>query len=223
MATQKQTKIRKKAASSDAYRVVSLQDLGLDESQKKKVDPVNFSIWIRSLLQNWRQGTVGCKDRSEVNRTNKKPWKQKGTGNARAGSTRSPIWRHGGITFGPRANRNYELKMNKKQWRKALYMTLTDKAQNNGFVVFSELNMTAPKTKEMLALLKNVKDKVSETATKFLFVLPKNDENISKSTRNLKNTKVISANSLNVIDIVNADTILIPQGSLEVIEKTYLK
>ena len=98
MSTQKVKKTKKSASTT--VQQVSLQDLNLDASQKK-VATVAFSTWIRSLLQNWRQGTVGCKGRSDVNRSNKKPWKQKGTGRARAGSARSPLWRGGGVIFGP--------------------------------------------------------------------------------------------------------------------------
>ena len=98
-----QTMKKQDAISSSALHTVSLQDLSLDVSQKKEVTPVGFSTWIRSLRQNWRQGTVGCKGRSDVAHSNKKPWKQKGTGRARAGSPRSPLWRGGGVTFGPQA------------------------------------------------------------------------------------------------------------------------
>src|SRR4051812_1318387 len=94
---------------------------------------------VRIQMSNGRQSLGNTKTRGEVRGGGKKPWKQKGTGNARAGSIRSPIWRHGGITFGPRAERNFSLKMNKKEWRKALYMTLSDKASSNNFVIFSEL------------------------------------------------------------------------------------
>lgn len=178
---------------------------------------------VRIQMNNGRQTSANTKTRGEVRGGGKKPWKQKGTGNARAGSIRSPIWRHGGITFGPRANRNFELKMNKKQWRKALYMALSDKASGNNFVVFSELAVAAPKTKDMVKLFKGVTDKISADSKKFLIVLPKKDENLFKSVRNLKNAKAIAANSLNVIDILDADAILTPRNSLEVIEKTYLK
>jgi large subunit ribosomal protein L4 len=178
---------------------------------------------VRIQMANGRQSISNTKTRGEVRGGGKKPWKQKGTGNARAGSIRSPIWRHGGIAFGPRANRNYELKMNKKQWRKALYMTLSDKASGNNFVVFSELTLAAPKTKEMIKLFKDLTDKVATSSKKFLVVLPKKDENLAKSVRNIKNAKVIFANSLNVVDIVDADAILATKASLPIIEKTYLK
>src|SRR5579864_1546617 len=104
---------------------------------------------VRIQRGNARAATAHTKTRGEVRGGGKKPWKQKGTGRARVGSIRSPLWRHGGVTFGPRSNRNYELKMNKKQWRKALYMVLSDKAASNNFLVFSEFSLENPKTKEM--------------------------------------------------------------------------
>ncbi len=178
---------------------------------------------VRIQMANGRQSLGNTKTRGEVRGGGKKPWKQKGTGNARAGSIRSPLWRHGGITFGPRAERNFQLKMNKKEWRKALYMTLSDKASSKNFVIFSELAMAAPKTKDMVALFKNVTDKAVKSAKKFLVIIPKKDENIDKASRNLKNIKVIFANSLNVVDILEADAIVAPRSSLEIIERTYLK
>ncbi len=178
---------------------------------------------VRVQMANNRQALGNTKTRGEVRGGGKKPWKQKGTGNARAGSIRSPIWRHGGIAFGPRSNRNFELKMNKKEWRKALYMTLTDKAQSKNFLVFSELNIATPKTKDMVALFKGITDKVTTSAKKYLVLSTKKDDNLEKATRNLKNIKVISANSLNVVDIIEADAIIAPRTSLEIIERTYLK
>ncbi len=178
---------------------------------------------VRVQMANGRKSIANTKTRGEVRGGGKKPWKQKGTGNARAGSIRSPIWRHGGITFGPRSNRNYSLKMNDKQWRKALYMTLSDKAQNNNFLVFSEMELDAPKTKQIVSWFKGVSDKVAKDAKKFLVLLPAKNDNVEMAARNLKNAKVIHANRLNVIDIVNADAIIAPKKSVELIEKTYLK
>ncbi len=204
----------------------------LEQAGELELNPSIFEITpvveliqlaVRIQLANARQGSANTKTRGEVRGGGKKPWKQKGTGNARAGSIRSPIWRHGGITFGPRANRNHEMKMNQKQWRKALYMTLSDKAAENNFLVFSELEMKVPKTKEMSAWLTNISKKITKSAKKFLLVIPKNNEAIVKSTNNLKNVKVIFANSLNVVDIMNADAVIATQASLPIIEKTYLK
>jgi large subunit ribosomal protein L4 len=178
---------------------------------------------VRVQMNNSRPSSANTKTRGEVRGGGRKPWKQKGTGNARAGSNRSPIWVGGGITFGPRANRNWSLKMNKKQWRKALYMTLSDKASENKIVVFSDLELPTFKTKDMVAMIKNLGSKVATDSKKFLFITPKKNENLAKATRNLKNAKVINADSLNVVDILQHDSIVMTQASLPVIEKTYLK
>ncbi len=178
---------------------------------------------VRVQTANGRKSIAHTKTRGEVSGGGKKPWKQKGTGNARAGSIRSPIWRHGGITFGPRSNRNYSLKMNLKQWRKALYMALSDKAASNSFLVFSELDLPKAKTKEMSAFLAKVKEKLANASNKFLLVLPAKNDAIEKSARNLKTAKVIKANCLNIADLIDSDCVILPKASVEAIEKVYLK
>ena len=181
---------------------------------------------VRTQLANARETISNTKTRGDVSGGGKKPWKQKGTGRARAGSTRGPIWRHGGVALGPTTDRNWSLKMNKKQWRKALYMVLSDKAASSSFIVFSELAVPTAKTKDMVALLKGIGEKVAKgkkAARSFLFVLPKLDANVARSSSNLKSAKVISANSLNVVDLLKSDAVLVPQASLAIIEKTYLK
>ncbi len=178
---------------------------------------------VRAQRANSRPSIAHTKTKGEVSGGGRKPWKQKGTGNARAGSNRSPIWRHGGIAFGPRSERNYSIKMNKKMFRKALFMTLSDKAADSKFLVFSELNIAAPKTKEIAKWMTGMQKKIAADSKKFLFVVPGKNENLDKSTRNLKNIKIIRANSLNVLDILEADTLILPQNSLALIEKTYLK
>ncbi len=211
---------------------VKIYNQNLEASGELDLNPKIFDVKpqvelvqqaVRVQMSNSRQVSANSKTRGEVRGGGKKPWKQKGTGNARAGSIRSPLWRHGGVTFGPRANRNFALKMNKKQWKKALYMVLSDKAANNNVVVFSDLTSEKPKTSEMVKLFKNVTDKVAKDSKKFLLVLPKNDENLRKATRNLKYAKTIAADSLNVIDILDADALIMPQACFPIIEKTYLK
>jgi large subunit ribosomal protein L4 len=212
---------------------VKVYNKNLESTEEMDLNPKIFDVKpvseliqqaVRIQMNNARSSLANTKTRGEVRGGGKKPWKQKGTGRARAGSTRSPIWRHGGITFGPRANRNYELKMNKKEWRKALYMVLSDKAATNNFLVFSEFSLSTPKTKEMAAMLKSIKEKIAaKTSRKFLVLLPKNDQAIEQATRNLKDAKVIHANSLNIVDLLKYDAVLALKGSLEIIEKTYLK
>jgi large subunit ribosomal protein L4 len=188
---------------------------------------------VRIQQSNARQGTANTKTRGEVAGGGKKPWKQKGTGRARAGSIRSPIWRHGGVTFGPRANRNWELKINKKAKTQALFMSLSDKAKENQFIVVDSINLEQPKTKEFLkvfgALEKGVSAKGGSASGGKTFgktqmlVLPRKEEKLSRGSKNIKSVKYVLANSLNLIDVIKSDSIVVLKDSLAVIEKTYLK
>ncbi len=177
---------------------------------------------VRTQAANARKGLAHTKTRAEVSGGGKKPWKQKGTGRARAGSTRSPIWRHGGITFGPRSERNWSLKMNKKAKTKALFMTLTDKVKEGNLIIVDSISLDTPKTKTFLAVLKNFQDKM-KLGKKQLFLMPKKDETLVRASRNLQAIKPTLATSLNVTDVLHADTIVMLQDCLPVIEKTYLK
>ncbi|MEK7617642.1 MAG: 50S ribosomal protein L4 [Patescibacteria group bacterium] len=178
---------------------------------------------VRVQLSNARIGTAHTKTKGEVRGGGRKPWKQKGTGRARAGSIRSPIWRGGGITFGPRSNRNWELKMNKKAKKQALFMTLSDKVKENRFIVVDKMELSAIKTKEMLGILKDFRSKIKDLGKKQILVLPKKDEKLVKSSRNLPNISSIFANSLNVVDVINADSMIVLKDSLPVIERVYLR
>ena len=178
---------------------------------------------VRIQLSNSRQGTAHTKTRGEVAGGGKKPWKQKGTGRARAGSIRSPIWRHGGVTFGPRSNRNWELKINKKAKTQALFMSLSDKASDKQFIVIDQMVMDQPKTKEFVKMFAGLQGTLKSIGKKQLLVTPKKDHKISRSSRNIKSVKLVSANSLNLVDVLTADTILVLKDSLKVIESTYLK
>ncbi len=174
---------------------------------------------VRVQQNNARQGTSHTKTRGEVSGGGKKPWKQKGTGRARAGSIRSPIWRHGGVTFGPRSNQNWELKMNKKAKTKALFMSLSDKASSQQLVVIDALTLEKPKTRDFVKLLGNFKT----LGAKQMLLLPKKDDSLVRASRNVPNIQSTFANSLNIVDILKADTLVVLKDSLPVIEKTYLK
>jgi large subunit ribosomal protein L4 len=141
---------------NDIAKNVSLQDLGLDSSAKKLVSERGFSMVIRTLLQNWRQGTVACKERGDVvSRSNKKPWKQKGTGRARAGSPRSPIWRGGGVTFGPHA-RTRTLSVPAQLKRNVCNNLLFDFIENNSvFCLNWQLEGDKPQTSAVYNILKS--------------------------------------------------------------------
>ena len=177
----------------------------------------------RVQMSNARKGLANSKTRGEVRGGGKKPWKQKGTGRARAGSIRSPLWRHGGVTFGPRSNRNWELKLNKKAKKQALFMTLSDKAQEKKFVVVEKLELPAIKTREMAGILKDFRSKISELGKKQLLIVAKKDENLLKSVRNIPDIQTIFSIFLNVVDVIKADGVIALKESLPVIEKTYLK
>lgn len=178
---------------------------------------------VRIQLSNARKGLAHTKTKGEVRGGGKKPWKQKGTGRARAGSIRSPLWRGGGVTFGPRSKRNWELKLNKKAKRQALFMALSDKAADNRFIVVDKMDLPAIKTKEMAGIISGLKKSVKDMGNKQMLVFPKADEKLVKSTRNLSNISSIFANSLNVVDVLNADSMIVLKDSLSVIEKVYLK
>ena len=177
----------------------------------------------RIQLSNARQGGANTKTRGEVRGGGRKPWKQKGTGRARAGSIRSPIWRGGGITFGPRAKRNWELKINKKAKQQALFMTLSDKAKDNKFIVVDKIDLSEIKTKELVKIISGFKKSVKDFGKQYLLVLPVNDEKLIKSARNIPGLETIFAKSLNVVEILKADNMIVLKDSLAVIEKTYLK
>lgn len=178
---------------------------------------------VRVSQSNSRQGTSNTKTRGEVRGGGKKPWKQKGTGRARAGSTRSPIWRHGGVTFGPRANQNWELKINKKAKTKALFMSLSDKVKDGKFIVVDQMVLDQPKTKEFVKLLSGFKKTVKDLGNKQLFLMPKKDDKLVRVSRNLPFVTPLLASSLNVVEVLKADSVIVLKDALSVIEKTYLK
>jgi len=178
---------------------------------------------VRVHQSNARQGTSNTKTRGEVSGGGKKPWKQKGTGRARVGSTRSPIWRHGGITFGPRANQNWQLKINKKAKTQALFMSLSDKAKDKQFIIIDHISLDQPKTKQMAAVLLALQNGIKTLGKKQILLMPKKDDKLFRSSRNIPSVMPMLANSLNVVDVLKADSLVVLKDCLAVIEKTYLK
>lgn len=168
-------------------------------------------------LANARQGTVSTKTRSEVRGGGRKPWRQKGTGRARAGSIRSPLWRGGGVIFGPKP-RDYSVKMNRKERRLALRTALASRAEDLIVVENFAENLPRPKTKELVTALTRWG---VEPGTKTLLVVADLVENLELSARNLPNIKLILANGLNIYDIVNADKIVITSDAVNVIQEVY--
>ena len=169
---------------------------------------------VLSQLANNRQGTQKAKTRSEVSGGGKKPWRQKGTGHARQGSTRAPQWKGGGVVFAP-VPRDYSFKMNKKEKRAALKSALTSKVQENKVVVLDELKLDAIKTKSMVNVLKNV------NADKALVVLNENDENVVMSARNIADVKTALINTINVYDVLKYNTLVMTKAAVEAIEEVY--
>lgn len=167
-------------------------------------------------LADKRQGTQKAKTRSEVSGGGRKPWRQKGTGHARQGSTRAPQWTGGGMVFAP-VPRDYSFKMNRKERQKALFSALTDKVNNEKLVVVDELSFDAPKTKDMVKVLSNLK------AEKALVVLTDKDgnENVALSARNIPTVRLTYSNSLSTYDILKYDKVVFTQDAIKKVEEVY--
>ena len=174
---------------------------------------------VVSQMANKRQITAHTKDRSEVRGGGKKPWKQKGTGRARHGSIRSPLWRGGGITFGPRKERIFEKDIPKKMRRKALFMVLSQKARGDLLVVLDKIQIDKPKTKEIAKSLNKLPCKQNSC----LIALQDYDKKIFLSARNIKKTSIVEARNLNVVDLMSSKYLLIEKDTIKTLEKTFLK
>jgi large subunit ribosomal protein L4 len=182
------------------------------------IEPSDHAIYldVKQYMANQRQGTSKSKERGEIAGSTRKIKKQKGTGSARAGSIKSPIFRGGGTIFGPRP-RNYDFKLNKKVKQLARKSALTYKAAENSILVLEDFTLEAPKTKEIVAIRANLQiaDKKS------LFVLPVENNSIYLSSRNLKGVSIVTASDLNTYQILNAKTIVILEGSVNKIEEAF--
>ena len=181
---------------------------------------VNASVLhtaVKAYLANQRQGTQSTLTRTEVSGGGKKPWKQKGTGRARQGSTRAPQWTHGGVALGPKP-RSYRITLNKKEKRAAMVSALSAKVAGNEMVVVDAIKADAYKTKTMAAMLTAL-----GAAKKALVVLPAADAMVIKSCANIPGVKTVVCNSLNVYDILNCDTFIVARAAVEKIEEVYAK
>lgn len=172
-----------------------------------------------SQMSNRRQNIAHTKDRSEVSGGGKKPWAQKGTGRARHGSIRSPLWKGGGVTFGPRKEKNYKKEIPDKMRKKAMFMVLTEKAKGNFLIIIDEIGSKSGKTKEIFGIMKNFPCK-SKSA---IIALPEYDKKSFLASRNIPKTKTMEARELNAMDLLNYKYLLMPKKSIEVIEKTFIK
>ena len=179
-----------------------------------KINEHLVHLAVVQQLANNRQGTQKAKTRSEVSGGGRKPWRQKGTGHARQGSTRAPQWTGGGVVFAP-VPRDYSFKMNKKEKQAALKSVLTDKAQNNKLIVVDELKMDEIKTKKFVEVLANIK------AEKALVVLGEKDKNVMCSARNIEDTKMALPETINVYDILRTGTLVLTKDAVAKIEEVY--
>ncbi len=176
---------------------------------------------VTSLMSNKRQVIAHAKGRAEVRGGGKKPWRQKGTGRARHGSSRSPIWKGGGVTFGPTKDRNFKKKINKKMARKALLMAISSKAKDNQLVVVDDIKLNQSKTKEMALILKNISALFGENKNKpsVLMVTPSLDNSIKRSAQNLSTLNTIEARNLNSLLVLSSKYLLLMKGALDVLNK----
>lgn len=169
---------------------------------------------VVNYLANKRQGTQSTLTRTEVSGGGRKPWRQKGTGHARQGSTRAPQWTGGGVVFAP-VPRDYTIKLNKKEKRAALKSALTSRVQENKFIVVDELALNEIKTKKFVEVMNNLK------VSKALVVLAEDDQNVIKSASNVASVKTANAGMINVYDILKYSTVVATKAAVEKIEEVY--
>ncbi|MCH5278928.1 MAG: 50S ribosomal protein L4 [Christensenellaceae bacterium] len=180
----------------------------------QEVNVPAMHAYVKAYLANQRQGTQKAKTRAEVSGGGKKPWRQKGTGRARQGSTRSPQWTHGGVVFAPRP-RDYRQSLNKKLKRVALKSALSSKVANEKLLVLDSLVLEAAKTKEMVKVLGNLKVKNA------LIVMPEVDETVVRASNNIPGVASTIVGSLNTYDILKHDTVILTKDSVEKVEEVY--
>lgn len=202
-----------------------LGDFDLDEhifGLAWNADLVHQTIF--SMRSNQRAGTAHAKDRGEVRGGGKKPWRQKGTGKARHGSSRSPIWVGGGVTHGPTKEKNYKKKINKKAKKKALFVGLSQKLRDNEILFFDEINLNNIKTKRAVEIINKVRDKIEgfskfgDKGGKILICVDDNDKNSILSFRNLVSAEVKEARNLNILDLLSNKYIVLTKKSVSGLE-----
>jgi len=184
-----------------------------------KINPDLVHQVVVSQMANRRMVIAHTKTRAEVRGGGRKPWRQKGTGRARAGSIRSPLWRGGGVTFGPSKERIFKKKIPKKMRKKALFMVLSGKVKNNLLILLDKLKTEQAKTKWMVEILKKLPCKGEST----LIALPEYDKNIILAARNLPEVDTIWARNLNSLDLLNFKYLIMPKEAVKIIKETFLK
>ena len=179
---------------------------------------------VVSQMANRRRVLAHAKGRAEVRGGGRKPWRQKGTGRARVGSIRSPLWRGGGVTFGPTKERVFKKKINKKMRKIAFFMALSAKAKNNLLLILDKLSLKQPKTKSMTKIIENWKLEIKNFKEgSCLIASPRKDENIIRATRNIPNLQTIEARNLNTLDLLSFKYLIMPKETIKVIKETFLK
>jgi large subunit ribosomal protein L4 len=216
------------AGYADERRTIQMAKVSVYNMEGKEVDSIDLSdavfgvevnehlvhMAVVQQLANKRQGTQKAKTRSEVSGGGRKPWRQKGTGHARQGSTRSPQWTGGGVVFAP-VPRDYSFKLNKKEKRAALKSALTSRVQENKLIVIDELKFDEIKTKNFKAVIDNL------NVAKAYVVLNENDKNVVMSARNLSNVQTALTNTINVYDIMKGGTVILTKDAAKTIEEVY--
>lgn len=192
---------------------ITLSDLVFGAEVKEAV----LHTAVRAFLLNQRQGTQSTLTRTEVSGGGRKPWKQKGTGRARQGSTRAPQWTHGGVALGPKP-RSYRVNLNKGMKRAALFGALSSKVAAGEMIVVDSIAMTEYKTKNVVAMLTAL-----DAAKKTLIVLPEVNEYVIKSAANIEGVKTTQWNTINVYDILNCDTFIVAKDAVNKIEEVYAR
>jgi large subunit ribosomal protein L4 len=183
-------------------------------------------LWqvVRSYTANQRQGSAHTKTKGEVSGGGKKPWRQKGTGRSRHSSIRSPIWRGGGTVFGPRNDKIWKQKINKKMARKSLLMALSSKAKEENIVVLEDLKLSEVKTREVAKIIANLRTKiVNFKKAKTLVVLSGFDKNLIRAAKNIVDLKTIEARNLNALEILSFKYLLMTKDTISALKKVFLK
>lgn len=184
-----------------------------------KAKPGLIAEVVRAMFANRRKVLADTKKKGEVRGGGRKPWAQKGTGRARAGSIRSPLWRGGGVTFGPTSERNFKLKINKKVKRLAMKMILSEKAEQNSFILVDSLAVEGSKTKKFAELLK----KLPLQKGKILVILPQKDVTVERSARNIQSVEIITRGQIDIIALLNHTNIITMPETIKSLEDMYGK
>lgn len=173
---------------------------------------------VSSQMANKRQVLAHAKGRGEVKGGGKKPWRQKGTGKARHGSIRSPIWKGGGVTFGPTKERNFEKKINKKMARKALIIALSERIRSGGVIIVDDIQLNVPKTKEVAGILKLFQEKLGQAGS-VLIVTPSLNRDLYRAAKNIQRIGIIEAKNLNLLEMLSYKNLTILKDAIKVISK----